>query len=101
MTMRRDDQTAARRARAHATRIYGLLERLRAATEAEAEGDADWGTVEELAERAARLAELVACEPCNGTGYAAGRCPTRRERNDQAAYEPCGACGGAGNQRGR
>lgn len=90
---------AKQRAAEHGMRIQELLDRLRTSTRAQVLGEVTWATVGDLAHRAARLAELVDCEPCNGTGYAAGRCPTRRERGDTEAQAPCGTCGGSGHER--
>ena len=85
---------------AHHSRVHELLGRLRDVADEKDPESCTWGDVGYMAELAARLAELVPCEPCQGTGYATGRTPHhRRDRHDEAAHAPCSTCGGSGHER--
>lgn len=102
MTRRPDRkrQDPAERLAAHHGRVLELLDRLRGVADAKDPESCTWGDVGDLANLAARLAELVPCGDCNGTGYATGRCPHhRRDRDDPAAHAACGTCGGSGHER--
>ena len=84
----------------HHARIHELLDRLRVIADDRDPESADWNDVGELANLAQRLAELVPCTDCNGTGYATGRCPdSRRDRDNAAAHAACSTCDGSGHER--
>ena len=95
-TTRRTESPASRLGLHHA-RIHELLDELRLVADDKDPESCNWGDVGDLATLAARLAELVPCNACKGTGYARGRCPALRERNDQAAQAACETCGGSGH----
>ena len=93
--------SAADRLAVHHARIHELLDAIRDLADAKDPEDCDWSDVGELAHVAVRLAELVPCAACNGTGYATGRCPRRwHDRDDPEAHRACPTCEGSGHERG-
>ncbi len=99
MTRRTPKTTAARKLTAHQSRIHELLDQLRDFTDSKVPQGCDWGDVGDLAHVVERLAELVPCQACNGTGAASGRTTPMRRVDEGAAEPACPSCDGEGHVR--